>query len=337
MRLALAAMLEERSDDPLVSVVAPVLDERDCIDAFVDRTLAALEGTRCELIIVDDGSTDGTAEHLDTLADADSRLRVVHLSRNFGHQAALTAGLDRAAGDLVVTIDSDLQDPPELIGTLMQRWRDGADVVYAVRQSRAGESRFKLTTARWFYRLFQRFTDVPLAENSGDYRLLDRRALDALLAMPERSRFLRGMTVWIGFTQTAVPYERDVRAAGTTKYTLRRMVRFSLDAFSSFSHTPLQLATLLGFLFSAVAFVAILVVLGLRLAGSYQSGFATLTVFVLLLGGIQLIAIGLIGEYLGRVYDEVKRRPLYIVREESGEAGQPASGARYVSDERVGQ
>jgi dolichol-phosphate mannosyltransferase len=330
-------MAAQRPLDPLVSVVAPVLDERECIEAFVARTLDALADHRWELIVVDDGSTDGTAERLDDLAASDPRIRVVHLSRNFGHQAALTAGLERATGDAVVTIDSDLQDPPELIGELVERWRDGSDVVYAVREARPGETRFKLATARWFYRLFQRVTDLPLAANSGDFRLLDRRALEALLAMTERSRFLRGMTVWIGFTQTAVPYRRDPRPAGATKYSLRRMVRFSLDAFSSFTHAPLQLATALGFLISAIAFVAILVVVALRIAGSYQSGFATLTVVVLLLGGIQLISIGLIGEYLGRVYDEVKRRPLYVVRDESGADAQPASGARYVAEERVGQ
>jgi dolichol-phosphate mannosyltransferase len=186
--------------------------------------------------------------------------------------------------------------------------------VYAVREQRDGESRFKLATARWFYRLFDKLAQVELQHNSGDFRLLDRRALDALLSMRERNRFLRGMTVWVGYTQAAVPYKRDPRYAGETKYTLAKMVKFSLDAISSFSHRPLQLATLFGFIVSTVAFVAIPVVVGLRIAGSYLPGFSSITIAILLLGGIQLIAIGIIGEYVGRIYDEVKGRPLYLVR-----------------------
>ncbi|HEU4657910.1 MAG TPA: glycosyltransferase family 2 protein [Capillimicrobium sp.] len=328
----------ERPDSPLLSVVAPVLDEVELIDAFVERVTAALAGERLELVIVDDGSTDGTAQRLDALAEADPRLRVLHLSRNFGHQAALTAGLEHATGDAVVMIDADLQDPPEVIPELVQRWRDGADVVYAVREHRAGESRFKLATARWFYRLFNTLTEMKLEPDSGDFRLLDRRALDALLCMRERSRFLRGMTVWVGFTQTGVSYQRDPRHAGETKYTLRRMVRFSLDAISSFSHAPLQLATYFGFALAAIAFLAMPVIVLLRLLGNYQSGFATLTLVVLLLGGIQLIAVGVLGEYLGRIYDEVKQRPLYLVREErGGPPDQLPPRPVNVSEERVGQ
>jgi dolichol-phosphate mannosyltransferase len=211
-------------------------------------------------------------------------------------------------------LDADLQDPPELIPRMLDHWRAGCDVVYAVREQREGESRFKLATARWFYRLFDKLAQVELEHNAGDFRLLDRRALDALLSMRERNRFLRGMTVWVGFTQAAVPYRRDPRHAGETKYTLSKMLRFSLDAISSFSHRPLQLATFLGFLISSLAFVAIPVVIALRLLGSYLRGFSTLTIAVLALGGIQLIAIGIIGEYVGRIYDEVKGRPLYLVR-----------------------
>jgi dolichol-phosphate mannosyltransferase len=241
-------------------------------------------------------------------------VRVVCLSRNFGHQTALTAGLDHARGDAVVMLDADLQDPPEVIPRMLDRWRAGCDVVYAVREQREGESRFKLSTAKWFYKLFDWLTSVELQHNAGDFRLLDRRALDALLAMRERNRFLRGMTVWVGYTQAAVPYKRDPRYAGHTKYTLTRMVKFSLDAISSFSHRPLQLATLLGFAISTLAFVAIPVVIALRLFGSYLPGFSSVTIAVLLLGGIQLIALGIIGEYVGRIYDEVKGRPLYLVR-----------------------
>ena len=298
----------------LVSVVAPVYNEDATIDEFYGRVCAALDGLPFELVLVDDGSTDGTPMKLESLATNDPRVRLVYLSRNFGHQTALTAGLDHARGDAVVMLDADLQDPPEVITTMLDHWRAGCDVVYAVREQRDGESRFKLSTARWFYRLFDKLAQVELQQNSGDFRLLDRRPLDALLSMRERNRFLRGMTVWVGYTQAAVPYHRDSRYAGETKYTLPRMLRFSLDAISSFSHRPLQLATLLGFIISTLAFIAIPVVVVLRILGSYLPGFSAVTILILLLGGIELIAIGIIGEYVGRIYDEVKGRPLYLVR-----------------------
>jgi polyisoprenyl-phosphate glycosyltransferase len=300
----------------LLSVVAPVYDEEELIERFIARAIDAVGAMPFELVLVNDGSSDRTPEILDRIADADPRVRVVHLSRNFGHQAALTAGLEHARGDVVAMIDADLQDPPELIVDMVDRWRAGADVVYAVRDHREGETAFKLATASWFYRLFNRLTQVDLEPNSGDFRLLDRRALDALLSMTERARFLRGMTVWVGFSQTAVSYQRDARHAGETKYTLRKMLRFSLDAIASFSHLPLQLATYVGLLSAGVAFIAIPVVIALHFVGSYLPGFGSLTIAILLLGGIQLIALGVIGEYVGRIYDEVKHRPLYIVREE---------------------
>jgi glycosyltransferase involved in cell wall biosynthesis len=298
----------------LLSVVAPIYNEEALIDEFYARVCTALENVRFELVLVDDGSTDGSPAILERLAATDPRVRVVYLSRNFGHQTALTAGLDHAQGNAVVMLDADLQDPPELIGQMLDHWRAGCDVVYAVREEREGESRFKLATARWFYSLFDKLAQVELQHNSGDFRLLDRRALDALLSMRERNRFLRGMTVWVGYTQAAVPYRRDPRHAGETKYTISKMLRFSLDAISSFSDRPLQLATLLGFLISTLAFVAIPVVVVLRLLGSYLPGFSAITITVLLLGGIQLITIGIIGEYVGRIYDEVKGRPLYLVK-----------------------
>src|SRR5881227_2302055 len=297
----------------LLSVVAPVFNEQELIGDFVSRARAAVADYEFELVLVNDGSTDGTAELLDQIADEDWRVRVIHLSRNFGHQAALTAGLEHAAGDVVVMLDADLQDPPELIGEMVSEWSHGADVVYAVRRQREGETAFKLATASFFYKLFDKLAQVDLESNSGDFRLLDRRALDALLSMTERSRFLRGMTVWVGFTQTAVQYEREARHAGETKYTMRKMLRFSLDAITSFSWRPLQLATVLGFLLSLVALLTIPVVVGLRIAGETIPGFATVLCIVLLLGGIQLITIGIIGEYVGRIYDEVKGRPLYLV------------------------
>jgi dolichol-phosphate mannosyltransferase len=297
----------------LLSVVAPVYNEEATIGHFYERVCVALEGLPFELVLIDDGSRDGSAAALERLAAEDERVRVVYLSRNFGHQTALTAGLDHARGDAVVMLDADLQDPPELIVRMLDHWRAGCDVVYAVRDRREGESRFKLATARWFYRIFDWLAQVDLKHNSGDFRLLDRRALDALLSMRERNRFLRGMTVWVGFTQAAVPYARDARYAGETKFTIHRMLTFSLDAISSFSYRPLQLASLLGFAISTLAFIAIPVVLVLRLLGSYLPGFSALTITVLLLGGIQLITIGIIGEYVGRIYDEVKGRPLYLV------------------------
>src|SRR5437763_5170193 len=298
----------------LLSVVAPVYNEEGTIEEFYSRVRAALEGLNFELVLVDDGSTDSSATILERLAESDPRVRLVYLSRNFGHQTALTAGLDHARGDAVVMLDADLQDPPELVPRMLDHWRHGCDIVYAVRERREGESRFKLSTAKWFYKLFDKLAQVELEHNSGDFRLLDRRPLDALLAMRERSRFLRGMTVWVGYRQAAVPYKRAPRYAGETKYTVSRMLRFSLDAISSFSHRPLQLATLLGFLISTLAFIAIPVVIVLRILGSYLPGFGSITIAVLLLGGIQLIAIGIIGEYVGRIYDEVKGRPLYLVQ-----------------------
>jgi glycosyltransferase involved in cell wall biosynthesis len=316
----------------LLSVCAPVYNEQELVAVFYERATASLGGLDYELIIVNDGSSDRTGEILDALAADDPRLRVVHLSRNFGHQAALTAGLEHARGDAVAMLDADLQDPPELVRDMISLWETGSDVVYAVRQHREGETKFKLATATWFYKLFDKLAQVDLEPNSGDFRLLDRKALDALLSLGERSRFLRGMTVWVGFTQTAISYKRDSRYAGETKYPLRKMLRFSLDAIASFSHLPLQLATYLGFLISGIAFLAIPVVVILRIVGSYLPGFGSITIAILMLGGIQLMAIGLIGEYVGRIYDEVKRRPLYIVRDQRNEPVELHRATGHVSE-----
>jgi len=299
----------------LLSVVAPMYEEQDIVDPFTERVAAALEGVDYELILVDDGSKDATAAAMARAAAADPRVKVVALSRNFGHQPALTAGLEHARGDVIVMLDGDLQDPPELIPEMLEQWRAGIDVVYAVRQERLGETAFKRVTARGFYRVFRRLTGLDLAVESGDFRLMDRRALDALLAMPERARFLRGMTVWIGFTQTAVPFVRQERHAGVTKYPLRKMLRFSFDAITSFSSAPLQFATFLGFLFSVLAFLAIPLTIIARYTEIYPRGVPSTIVVILFLGGIQLITVGIIGEYVGRIYDEVKHRPLYVVRE----------------------
>jgi dolichol-phosphate mannosyltransferase len=300
----------------LLSVVAPMYNEEGSVREFHSRVAAALDGLPFELILVDDASADGTPALLDEIAATDPRVRVIYLSRNFGHQAALSAGLEHARGNAVVMLDGDLQDPPELVRTMLERWEEGFDVVYAQRTRRAGETKMKLHTARWFYRLFAKVTGLDLAQNAGDFRLLDRRALDALLSMPERNRFLRGMSVWIGFRQVAVPYERDVRFAGETKYTWRKMSKFAFDAISSFSWMPLQVATLLGFAFSiAAVLIALPLTIVARVTGIFVEGIPSVLFVVLFLGGIQLITVGIIGEYVGRIYEEVKQRPLYVVRE----------------------
>lgn len=308
-------MLGVSRDLGLLSVVAPLYDEEGTVDAFYARVVGALDGIELELVLVDDGSRDGTREALERIAAADDRVKLVALSRNFGHQAALTAGLEHARGDVVVMLDADLQDPPEVIVEMLGEWRAGADVVYAVRASRAGESRLKLVSANWFYRVFARLTHMELEPNSGDFRLMDRRALRALLAMPERNRFLRGMTVWVGFRQSAVRYARDARHAGETKFSLRQMLHFSLDAISSFSHAPLQAATVIGFLCALLAFLCIPLTVVARYTNQFVPGVSSTLIAVFLLGGIQLMTVGLIGEYVGRIYDEVKRRPLYVVDE----------------------
>jgi glycosyltransferase involved in cell wall biosynthesis len=306
----------------LLSVVAPMYDEEGTAEQFYSRVVSALAGIPFELILVDDCSSDATPRILDRLAANDPRVRVIFLSRNFGHQAALSAGLDHARGDAVAMLDGDLQDPPELIRDMLERWREGYEVVYAKRIRREGETRMKLATARWFYRLFAKLTRLDLEGNAGDFRLLDRAALDSLTSMRERNRFLRGMTVWIGYRQIGVPYERDARLAGETKYTWRKMFRFAVDAISSFSWIPLQAATALGFVFSIVAFLALPLVIVARIVNSPVHGVSTVLFIVLLMGGIQLITVGIIGEYVGRIYDEVKGRPLYIVRDQRNmEAG----------------
>ncbi len=299
----------------LLSVVAPMYEEEATVDPFTERVAAALTGINYELILVNDGSKDGTRDAMAAAAARDPRVKIVSLARNFGHQPALTAGLEHARGDVVVMLDGDLQDPPEVIPEMVERWKEGVDVVYAVREQRLGETLFKRVTARGFYTVFRRLTGLDLAVESGDFRLMDRRALDALLAMPERNRFLRGMTVWIGFTQTAVPFVRQERHAGVTKYPLRKMLRFSFDAITSFSSRPLQWAMVLGFFFSAIAFLAIPLTVVARYADIFSKGVPTTIIIVLLLGGIQLITLGIIGEYVGRIYDEVKHRPLYVVGE----------------------
>jgi glycosyltransferase involved in cell wall biosynthesis len=300
----------------LVSVVAAVFNEIETLAEFHRRLIAALGAEPYELVLVDDGSTDGTSAALDALSTADHRVRVLHLSRNFGHQAALTAGYDAARGEAVITLDADLQDPPEVIPVLLAAWRAGADVVHAVRTVRPGEPRLRLWAISLFYRIFARLTAMPeFPGNAGDFRLLSRPAVDALVELPERNRFLRGLAAWVGFRQTTIVYEREVRYAGQSKYPFRKLVRLAADGVVSFSAAPLRVASLIGMLCAAVAFLAIPVVVVLKLTGLYAvTGIASVHILVLLVGGIQMVFLGIIGEYLSRTYDEAKARPTYVLR-----------------------
>ena len=301
---------------PVYSIVAPIFNEAEIIPSFYERVVAVMESLDepFELVLVNDGSRDDSFATMQALHERDPRVRVVDFSRNFGHQIAISAGLDHARGDAVIIIDSDLQDPPEVIPQLVSRWKDGAEVVFAQRTTRRGETRFKLWTAAAFYRLIERITSVDIPRNTGDFRLLDRRVVDALVAMREHHRFMRGLSVWVGFRQEAVPYDRQERFAGETKYPLRKMIRFSLDAITGFSFAPLQLATSFGFALAGLSLIGILVAIVARVFGGAIQGQGTTLIAVLFLGGIQLIFLGVIGEYLGRIYDEVRARPLYIVR-----------------------
>jgi dolichol-phosphate mannosyltransferase len=307
---------------PVISIIAPIYNELGNIPELHRRVSQVLEacGEPWELVMVDDGSTDGSTELLRELAARDERVRPVIFARNFGHQIAVTAGLDYSRGQAVVIIDADMQDPPEVILRLIEKWREGYEVVYAVRTEREGETWFKQFTASLFYRLIYRITDVNIPLDTGDFRLLDRKVVKVVNQMRERHRFLRGMSVWVGFKQTGVGYRRAARHAGETKYPLKKMLKFAADAITSFSYFPLQLAMYLGFLSAGISILAIPVVVVLRLAGSQAFfGQASTLIAVLFLGGVQLISLGILGEYVGRLYDEAKGRPLYIVREEPGE------------------
>lgn len=302
----------------MFSVVAPIFNELENLPELYRRVKEAMDqtGEPWELVLVDDGSVDGSTERIRELAQQDERVRPVIFARNFGHQIAVTAGLDYSRGEAVAIIDADLQDPPEVILEMIAKWREGYEVVYGVRSEREGESWFKLFTAKLFYRLIYRITDVNIPMDTGDFRLLDRKVVKVMNKMRERHRFLRGMASWVGFRQAGVYYRRAARFAGTTKYPLKKMVKFASDAITGFSYLPLQLATYLGFVAAGLSIVAIPVVITIRLMGSHElMGQATTLIMVLFLGGVQLICLGILGEYLGRLYDEVKGRPLYIVRE----------------------
>lgn len=300
------------------SIVAPIYNEIENLPELYRRVRQVMDslGQPWELILVDDGSTDGSTEKIRELAKEDQRVRPVIFARNFGHQVAITAGWDYARGEAVVIIDADLQDPPEVILDLAQKWQEGYEVVYAVRSEREGETWFKKVTAALFYRIIYRITDVKIPVDVGDFRLMDRKVVDVLKQMKERHRFPRGMSAWVGFRQIGVPYKRAARIAGVTKYPFRKMLKLALNAITGFSYFPLQVATFFGFISASIAILAIPVVAALRLAGShFFEGQTTTLISVLFLGGVQLISLGILGEYVGRLYDEAKGRPLYIVRE----------------------
>ncbi len=300
------------------SIVAPIYNELENLPELYRRVKEVMDSTgeSWELILVDDGSTDGSTEFIRELAKQDECIRPVIFARNFGHQIAITAGWDYARGKAVVIIDADLQDPPELILEMAKKWKEGNEVVFAVRAEREGESWFKLWTASLFYRIIYRITDVKIPLDTGDFRLMDRKVVDVLKQMRERHRFPRGMSAWVGFKQVGVEYKRAARKAGETKYPFRKMFRLAINAVTSFSYFPLQVATFFGFASAGIAILAIPPVIYLRMTGSQAFlGQATTLIAVLFLGGVQLISLGVLGEYIGRLYDEAKGRPLYIVRE----------------------
>jgi dolichol-phosphate mannosyltransferase len=306
---------------PEISIIVPCFNEEVVLPETTRRLTACLEriGRSFEIICVDDGSKDNTPRIMADLHASDPRIRVVRLSRNFGHQIAISAGLEFARGAAVVLIDADLQDPPEVISEMVGLWKRGYDVVYGTRQNREGETAFKTLTAKWFYRFINRLSEVPIPLDSGDFRLLDCRVVDALLAMPERDRFIRGMVSWVGFRQVSLSYDRAPRLAGDSKYTLFRMARFAADGILSFSIAPLRLATVIGVTTSALALLGGLTAVGFGLAnGQWVAPWTWVLLVILLLGGAQLLCLGIFGEYLGRTYAENKRRPLYFVRETLG-------------------
>lgn len=305
--------------NPRFSVVGPVYNEEVLISQFYERVHNAMEtlGEPWEVVLVNDGSTDRTPEILDDLYAQDpEHVVVVHFARNFGHQIAITAGMDHARGEAVTVIDTDLQDPPEVILDLIEKWRDGYDVVYAVRTEREGETWFKLVTARLFYRLIQSLTDVTIPMEAGDFRLLDRKVVDVMCQMREKHRFVRAMVSWVGFRQIGVPYRRSARVAGETKYSFPKMLRLALDAITGFSFLPLKLAIWAGTVFALAGFVLAVVLLILRLDGRAPLAGQGLTASLVLFGGgVQLWIMGVLGEYIGRIYDEIRKRPLYTVRD----------------------
>ena len=316
----------------MLSVVVPIYCEDELLDEVYTRLKAVLDQVapelRHEIVFVNDGSTDGSLDMLRAFAEKDPCVRVIDFSRNFGHQIAITAGIDSALGDAVVVIDGDLQDPPEVIFEMVRLWREGNQVVYGTRATREGEGAFKRGTAKLFYRLLNSLSDTPLPLDTGDFRLMDRVVVDALKQMREETRYIRGMVVWVGYKQVALPYNRDSRNAGETKYTLRKMVRFALDGIMSFSSRPLVLAAQFGGAITGFSFLYALwlVIEKLVRPSTSTPGWTSALVAILFLGGVQLMSIGVLGAYLGRVFSETKRRPLYVVAGRYGDDSAPAEG-----------
>ena len=301
-----------------ISIVVPVFNEIEVIDTFyarVKKTVETLDTLTYEIIFVDDGSNDGSYQKLLDLAGIDGNVKIIKFSRNFGHQIAITAGIDNANGDAVVVIDADLQDPPEVITKFIEKWEEGYDVVYGTRESRKGESKMKLLTAALFYRLLKTIIKIDIPVDVGDFRLMSKRAVKYFKEFRERDRFVRGLVSWIGFRQTGVAYEREERYAGETKYPYTKMIKFALDGITSFSSLPLKLATWLGYFTSFLAFLYLCSVFIQKVLGYTVHGWATIMVGMLFLGGVQLICLGIVGEYIGRISNEIKQRPLYIIEE----------------------
>ena len=312
----LAAQRARRPADPLLSLVVPVFNEEESIDLYLDTVPPLMErdGFRFEIVFVNDGSRDNTLAHLLDRGALDRRLRIVNLSRNFGKEAALTAGIDHARGDVIVPMDIDLQDPPDLIEPFMARWREGYDVVYGVRTQRTWDTAAKRLSANWFYRVFNSMSPVRIPENVGDFRLVDRRAVEVLRQLPERNRFMKGLFAWVGFNAVGVPYERPQRAAGSSKFNLWRLWNFALDGVVSFSTAPLRAWFYVGVVIAAVSVLyALFIITRVLIFGIDTPGYASLLIAVLLMGAIQLLSLGIIGEYLGRLFLEVKGRPIYVV------------------------
>jgi glycosyltransferase involved in cell wall biosynthesis len=317
--LGSAPVIAPQSDGfagPELSVVVPVYNEEESLDALYTALHALLSslGIAFEVVMVNDGSRDRSREMLAGIAERDGRFRAIHFSRNFGHQAAVTAGLRYARGRAIVVMDADLQDPPELLGQMLARWREGYHVVYAQRVKRHRETWFKRSMAFAYYRLLQRLTDVEIPSDTGDFCLMDRKVVDLLNSMPERNRYIRGLRAWIGFRQIAIPFERPPRFAGEVKYTFWKSLGLAVNGIVSFSKVPLRLATYLGLFVSAASFLLGIYFIVEKLRGELPvRGWASTVVIILFLGGIQLLTIGVVGEYLSRIYDEVKKRPMYVV------------------------
>lgn len=312
---------QPRPDNPLISIVVPCFNESETVSLFVE-TIEKILGDasfRHDIIFVDDGSRDDTRDQIRSLTQSHDNIQLVALSRNFGKEAALTAGLDHATGDAVIVIDVDLQDPPELIHDFVRKWRDGFDVVYAAREDRTSDTAAKRATAGGFYRLFNKISAIKIPDNAGDYRLMDRRVVETLKTLPERSRFMKGLFAWVGYQSVGVPYVRPERSAGETKFNFWKLWNFAIDGITSFSTVPLRVWTYVGGVIAVVSAVyAVLIILQTALFGRDVPGYASLLVFILFFGSVQMISAGILGEYLARLFVEVKRRPLYVVDENVG-------------------